>query len=322
MPKISVIIPIFNGEKHISHCIRKLQEQTLADIEIICVDDGSVDLTASIIQELQAKDNRIKYLYQENSGAGVARNLGIENATGEYIGFVDSDDEYADETVLEILYNTAIEQNTLICGGSWQFDDIENSHDNKRVFSEDRWYDYNDYQFDFGFTRFIYRKSIFCNSKIRFPELRAFEDPVFMLRAFNEVQRFYAISKTVYHYTSSHHKDLSVENTIHYLKGLSINLSFSCEKKYEKLHRQNYERLISTASYFVEKNLDKTNEIRLYYALMDARGSVNIGLLQESGLEIDSQIKIPALDFIWNTSQRYLTSFTTKAKRKLKGTRR
>ena len=322
LPKISVIVPVYNGEAHIAHCIQSLQKQTLNDIEIICVNDGSTDSTEDIIKQYQVDDPRIVYVFQKNRGAGVARNNGIENATGDYIGFVDSDDEYADDSVLETLYNTAKEHEALICGGSWQFDDGVNQNDNKRVFSENRWYDYSDYQFDFGFTRFIYCKSIFNNKRICFPQLRAFEDPVFMLRAFSEAHRFYAISKTVYHYTSSHHKDLSVENTIDYLKGLSLNLSLSYEKKYEKLHRQNYERLISTASYFVENNLNKSNDIRMYYALMDARNLVKIDLLQEAGLEIDNQISIPALDYIWNTSQRFLTSFTTKAKRKLKGTRR
>jgi len=90
--KVSVIVPVFNSEKYIAKCIESILAQTYADWELILVDDGSTDNSLRIIREYESKDNRIRVFCQNHAGAGMARNLGIKNATGEYIVFVDSDD--------------------------------------------------------------------------------------------------------------------------------------------------------------------------------------------------------------------------------------
>ena len=106
MKKISVIVPCYNTEKYIGQCIESILAQTHDNIEIICVDDGSTDATRDIIVEFQQKDNRIQLLCQKNMYAGVARNTGIDHATGEYICFLDSDD-FFEKTMLEQLYSSA-----------------------------------------------------------------------------------------------------------------------------------------------------------------------------------------------------------------------
>ena len=93
--KISIIVPIYNVEKYLSRCIDSLLNQTLEDIEIILVDDGSPDNCPAICNEYALKDNRIKVIHKKNEGLGYARNSGIDIATGEYIAFVDSDDYVA-----------------------------------------------------------------------------------------------------------------------------------------------------------------------------------------------------------------------------------
>ena len=99
MPKVSVIIPIYNTEKYLRKCLDSVCNQTLSDIEIICVNDCSTDNSLEILEEYASKDNRIKLIdFKENKGAAVARNAGIDEAKGEYIGFVDSDD-FVDETM-------------------------------------------------------------------------------------------------------------------------------------------------------------------------------------------------------------------------------
>lgn len=105
--KISIIVPIFNAEKYLQICLNSLLNQTLKDIEIICIDDGSTDHSSKILKEIQAKDERIKIIHQKNLGVAVARNNGISNANGEYIGFVDSDD-WVDKDYFEKLYNAAM----------------------------------------------------------------------------------------------------------------------------------------------------------------------------------------------------------------------
>ena len=100
MPKVSIIIPVYNDEIYVKRCLDSLVNLTLKDIEIIVVDDGSTDNTPAILKEYSKKDARIKIITQENSKQGAARNNGIKNSTGEYISFVDSDD-WVDEDYFE-----------------------------------------------------------------------------------------------------------------------------------------------------------------------------------------------------------------------------
>jgi len=109
--KISVIIPIFNAEKYISDCLESIINQTLKDIEIILIDDGSNDKTAKIINKYAKKDKRIIIFRQKNKGAGAARNKGIQISRGEYISFIDSDDMFHYKT-LEISYENLIKYNS------------------------------------------------------------------------------------------------------------------------------------------------------------------------------------------------------------------
>ena len=93
MPKISIIVPVYKVEKYIDRCIKSLVNQTLKDIEIILVDDGSPDSCPNICDDWAKKDQRIKVVHKENGGLSSARNAGVRIATGKYVGFVDSDDD-------------------------------------------------------------------------------------------------------------------------------------------------------------------------------------------------------------------------------------
>ena len=114
MPKVSVIIPVYNTEKYLRQCLDSVINQTLTDIEIICVNDGSTDNSINILNEYAKNDSRIIVLSQKNSGAAIARNNGINNAIGEYLYFIDSDD-YVDTTFLEKMYSQSLKYNADIC---------------------------------------------------------------------------------------------------------------------------------------------------------------------------------------------------------------
>lgn len=116
MTKVSIIVPVYNVEKYLRKCLDSLINQTLKDIEIICINDGSTDKSLEILEEYKNRDSRIILLNQENSGQSVARNRGIEIAKGEYIGFVDPDD-WIDLDYYEKLYNAASTNNTDIAVG-------------------------------------------------------------------------------------------------------------------------------------------------------------------------------------------------------------
>jgi len=107
--KISVIMPVYNTEKYLAACLDSLLEQSFADFEVICIDDRSTDGSLAILKEYAQKDSRIKVLQnEENLRAAGTRNVGIENAAGDYIYFIDSDD-YIDRDYLHLLYEKALE---------------------------------------------------------------------------------------------------------------------------------------------------------------------------------------------------------------------
>ena len=107
MKKVSIIVPIYNVEKYLSKCLDSLVNQTLADIEIIIVNDGSPDNSYKIVKDyLKKYPDKIKYYEKSNGGQGSARNLGLTKATGEYVGYVDSDD-YVNLTMYEKMYQKA-----------------------------------------------------------------------------------------------------------------------------------------------------------------------------------------------------------------------
>lgn len=108
MPKVSVIVPVYNVEKYLSQCLESILAQTLEDIEIICIDDGSTDSSGKILDKYAARDQRVRTLHQPNGGYGAAMNAGLQTASGEYIGIVESDDCIMPE-MYETLYNAAVQ---------------------------------------------------------------------------------------------------------------------------------------------------------------------------------------------------------------------
>jgi len=117
MPKISIIIPVYNVEKYIEKCIDSVLAQTFTDFECILINDGSPDNSPAICDEYAKKDKRIKVIHKKNGGVSSARNAGLDIAQGEWVGFIDSDD-WVDEKFLEFLYGNAVKHNVdvSICG--------------------------------------------------------------------------------------------------------------------------------------------------------------------------------------------------------------
>ncbi len=108
--KVSIIVPVYNSEKFLDKCLNSLMAQTLKEIEIICVNDGSTDNSLKILQNYAQKDERVKIISQENKGLSAARNTALKTAIGKYIGFLDSDDFFASD-FLEKLYFSAEKEN-------------------------------------------------------------------------------------------------------------------------------------------------------------------------------------------------------------------
>lgn len=115
MPKISVIVPVYNVEQYLVKCLDSIVNQTFQDIEIICINDGSTDNSGKILEEYAQKDERFKIINQENKGLSVARNEGLLCATGEYISFIDGDD-FIHSRFIEVLYQVIIQNECDIAG--------------------------------------------------------------------------------------------------------------------------------------------------------------------------------------------------------------
>lgn len=129
MPKVSVIVPVYNAEDFLLRCINSIQSQSLSDIEIVIIDDGSTDKTSMMCSNLMNEDDRIKYLYQENSGVAAARQKGVDVSTGEFIIHVDSDD-WIEPTMLDEMYNEAVKEkaDVVICDMLFEYDATNNHY--------------------------------------------------------------------------------------------------------------------------------------------------------------------------------------------------
>lgn len=104
--RVSVIVPVYNGEKYLRQCLDSILGQTLTQIEILCIDDGSTDGSLKILDEYRKKDSRMRLIVQKNAGAGVARNVGLREARGEYLAFLDADD-FFEADMLSAAYEKA-----------------------------------------------------------------------------------------------------------------------------------------------------------------------------------------------------------------------
>ncbi len=178
-PKVSVVVPIYNAEFALRRCLDSLINQTLSDIEIICVNDGSVDNSSEILNEYSSFDKRIKIInFKKNKGAAFSRNTAIKEAKGEYIGFVDSDD-FVDLDFFEKLYNQ--DKKDILKGADLRvmYDDL-----NTDIWMQNELILENKYNFWAQFTTAIYRKDFLLKNEIFFPEdLSICEDIIFIFKA-------------------------------------------------------------------------------------------------------------------------------------------
>ena len=242
MPKVSVIIPVFNTEKYLRKCLNSVCNQTLQDIEIICINDCSTDGSLEILREYAGKDNRIKLIELfENGGAAKARNIGIDIAHGEYIGFVDSDD-FVDLDFYEKLYNKAVETGADAVKGKLYLYDINTN----KVYLE-AWIDINDSvkknkaNFYFTFTTAIYKSSLIKEYNIRFLEgLIHFEDPYFTIMAAIHYNKLEVIDDAKYYYinnpNSTSRKNITKEQAKSIVYGADVVLDLLNNANIDKLH--------------------------------------------------------------------------------------
>lgn len=205
MVKVSVIIPVYNSKQYLSKCLKSVCNQTLQDIEIICINDCSNDGSCLILQEYEKNDRRIKLIdLKENKGAAVARNIGIKNSCGQYLGFVDSDD-FIDLNFYERLYEKASVANADVVKGN-----IALYCPKTEMITKDSWIDINynvkrhQANFCFSFTSAIYNASFIKEKSVDFLEgLIHFEDPYFTIKAALFYKKLEVIDDVFYYYVNN-----------------------------------------------------------------------------------------------------------------------
>ena len=211
MAKVSVIMPVYNAASFLNRSIESIHNQSLSDIEIVCVDDGSSDNSLEILKDLQKKHFNIKIISQENSGPGIARNTGMQNATGEYIAFLDSDDIFLDDAALEKMYEIGKRYDSNLVGANlrrinqdYTLDDYYDFINSRfAYFTKEDILNPEDYGIPFAFYKNIFKREFIEENKIDFPDLRFGEDPVFMVKVLANIDSFPVVPIDFYGYNHS-----------------------------------------------------------------------------------------------------------------------
>lgn len=200
---ISVIVPVYNVEKYLDNCVESIVNQTYKDLEIILVDDGSPDNCPVMCDEWAKKDDRIKVIHKENGGVSSARNIGLDNVTGEYIGFVDSDD-YLKSNMYELLIEnlTATNSDISVCS-TFLVDENNNiKADNifeSQVLNQEEAVKFLSYKMNNSLWNKLFKKDMFKGC--RFDEGHTFgEDHLILLQVLKNVNRVSFISDSLYYY--------------------------------------------------------------------------------------------------------------------------
>lgn len=230
IPKVSIIVPIYNVERYLDRCLNSLLNQTLHDIEIILVDDGSPDNCPNLCDEYAQKDSRIKTIHKKNGGLSDARNAGLNMAIGEYVAFVDSDD-YTSIEAYETLYNKAIETDADIVYAGFKMQNSDGT-DHKCFVLDQTWKNQEvilflkSMIFDnkpdsdtiwMSVWNGIYKRTIIEQNEIRFLSERVYlsEDIIFHTMLIPLCEKIVCIPKTFYHYcyngTSLTHSSFKLE---------------------------------------------------------------------------------------------------------------
>lgn len=254
---ISVIVPVYKVEKYIRKCIDSIINQTYKNLEIILVDDGSPDNCPQICDEYAQKDSRIKVIHQENMGVSVARNNGLDIATGKYIGFVDSDD-YIESTMFEDLLDALVNNDAQmsICNFNVITDKekyIRNKYPNTKTYNKkeilrELILDKNIQSYPWNK---LYTKTLF--EKIKFPAGKNYEDIGTTFYLIEQCEKIQLIGKAEYNYINRSDSivfNVKEKTVVDYLDIIM--------KRYEYIY-QKYEDLRNCNFYYLAKTLITAN---------------------------------------------------------------
>ena len=286
MAKVSVIVPVYNVEKYLDRCMQSLLNQTLKDIEIIMVDDESPDNCPKMCDDYAKKDSRVKVIHKKNAGLGLARNSGLEVATGEYVAFVDSDD-FTDVDAYRSLYENAQKRNADVVYAGFLMQHSDNTESECFVLNKEwKGKEINTFLKSLIYDSLpdkekiwmsvwnaIYKRKVIENNNIRFLSEREYlsEDVVFHTMLLPLCRKVVCIPKTFYHYcyngTSLTHCNFKLEKiacNFRLYEKLKETIKKNNLNSYdEAVDREN--EIINNAKVILKEYADKINGLSSEY---------------------------------------------------------
>ncbi len=310
--KVSVIVPVYNTEAYLPACLDSVLSQTLQQIEVICINDGSPDHSLELLRKYEERDGRVRVIDKRNEGVGAARNDGIRAATGEYIAFMDSDDYYPNHETLAALYEAAVVNHVQICGGYYQkiFADgkVEDARPGYRQLPLDckGLTHYSNFQYDYGYTGYIFSRDLLIENQIFFPRYGRFQDPPFFVQAMIAAGTFYALDEPTYCYRMVPGTGkTSFPKTCDMLCGIRDNLEVSRKYGLAKLHYITACRLNEEGSYMAIGNLYHGRRKELLAQLIQLNALVDTSWLKEEGYALPEPFVLDVFTHAVNTAEMY-----------------
>lgn len=289
---VSVVVPVYNACGYLRPAMESIMHQTLKDIEIICVDDGSTDTSLDMIKIFQQNDDRIRIITETNAGPGLARNNGLKRARGEYIAFLDADDFYEPD-MLEALYTAAKEKNLDIAISKYDIfenkksrfrENVENEHskiyENGAVTSKNEYPDFILESTSGAAWNKLFKRSFITEKGITFlPEIMMFEDVYFTVCALAFAERVAKVDKVLVH-----HRIYKQQSRVRTFRKYFPQVPMAFEKIKEFLMRGGmYEPLkkgflnLSCSRCYHIYNLLKPDEREIFWNMLHDQYSASLG---------------------------------------------
>lgn len=235
--KFSIVVPVYNVERYLKYCLDSIINQTYKNLEIILVDDGSTDKSGEVCDVFQEKDSRIKVIHKKNGGLSSARNIGIDNATGDYLTFIDSDDYWDDNTALEQVYKNLSNSkaDVLMFGLKKYYEINKNIEKSKYIFDRDM-IDINSKKITINYLvknnllissacNKVIKMDLFKKNALRFKECILSEDIDWNARLIVDAKSFDVLDNSFYIYRQRNHS-ITHSKTLKHIEDLLDNIEF------------------------------------------------------------------------------------------------
>lgn len=273
---ISIIVPVYKVEEYLDRCVESLVNQTYTNLEIILVDDGSPDNSGKLCDEWALKDKRIKVIHKENGGVSSARNIGIDNAKGEYIGFVDSDDYVSLDLYKDVIESFNSDIDFVSWGISSDEEELKIENNNKTLLSQKEML-CSIFPWGGSSCTILFRNVKIQDNKLRFNiNYKYGEDLLFVINYLKDVNNGICLSKKYYYYENNFESATRGNNDVGEKYFKSITMSFEILKSsIEDISFDLYKKYILYLFNFCKETKNKENRKIAISLLMENKVYMN-----------------------------------------------